>query len=51
MTDAERAAKLEEAIGVGFIDRYAGADGILTYVLTPTGLIQWLHEIQRSRGA
>lgn len=42
--------KLEEAIKLGFINRSVGADGILRYDLTATGLIQWMHEKQRPHG-
>ena len=42
--DPAKAAKLEEAIRLGFIIRQLGDDGVYTYALTQRGLMQWVHE-------
>lgn len=40
----EKAAKIEEAVALGFILRELGDDGLYTYRLTGKGMHQWLNE-------
>ncbi len=45
-SDPAKQAKLEEAIRRGFIARQIDNDGIVRYILTQQGGLQWLGEKQ-----
>lgn len=45
MTPEEKINKIDQAISLGLLKRRTDFDGIIRYILTPKGELQWTWEV------